>query len=142
MADLSPKQTPSADSTIVEDAPQVQSPDEVPVTPGVHEDGSSAYFESPAGAGQSSGGIRSDHTSIGSSSSIVGARNPADLLRRLSLSVGASDSEKPDPAPADPLSAHPTLGLTGNLISAAFTTPYVLGFRGPGAEWVISTSFE
>lgn len=61
-----------------------------------------------------------------------GAKNAEDLLRRLSLTGTQS---KPDFDSIDPRTAHPGLGLSGNIISATFAVPYKVGYTTSG-EWV------
>lgn len=60
-----------------------------------------------------------------------GARSPADLLRRLSL----IDSNRPAIPEVDPRESHPSLHLSGGIISATFCIPHSVGFK-KGAEWV------
>jgi trehalose 6-phosphate synthase/phosphatase len=55
--------------------------------------------------------------------------NGEALLRRLSLKPDANSSD------FDPHAAHPSLGLSGNVISAAFCVPYKIGYTTTG-EWV------
>lgn len=62
-----------------------------------------------------------------------GAKNGEDILRRLSLT-----GSKPDFDSIDPRTAHPGLGLSGNIISATFAVPYKVGYTTSG-EWVGST---
>lgn len=57
----------------------------------------------------------------------LGPQSPIDLLRRMSHDAS-------DPM-VDPQTAFPTLGLSGNIISATFCIPLSLGFRR-GAGWV------
>lgn len=64
-----------------------------------------------------------------------GAKNGEDILRRLSLTGSQS---KPDFDSIDPRTAHPGLGLSGNIISATFAVPYKVGYTTSG-EWVGST---
>jgi hypothetical protein len=59
-----------------------------------------------------------------------GARSRAELLRRMSRS-----SNELNLVDADPRAAHPTLGLSGGVISATFCIPYCIGLR-KGADWV------
>ena len=61
----------------------------------------------------------------------AGAKNSADLLRRLSLTNG-----KRATIPAiDPRASHAGLHLSGGIISAAICIPHSVGFRS-GADWV------
>ena len=59
-------------------------------------------------------------------STVSGAKSGQELLRRLSLVDGATARIAPDPLPQQ---AHPSLHLTGRVISATFCIPYKLGFR-------------
>lgn len=61
------------------------------------------------------------------------ARNPQDLLRRLSLAAHPPETSRE--AQFGPNSPLGSLGLTGNVISAAFCLPYKIEYA-PGAEWV------
>lgn len=65
-----------------------------------------------------------------------GARSPDELLRRLSLT--GERPKKPELTDVDPRSAHPSLNLSGHVISATFCVPYKLGYK-PGADWVLDT---
>lgn len=58
------------------------------------------------------------------------------LLRRLSLAAAGQKSEAQN---FDPRASHPDLELSGNIISAAFCLPYIIGYTSTG-EWVGSTS--
>jgi len=60
-----------------------------------------------------------------------GSKNPAELLRRLSL----VDGDRPSKPDVDPRVAYPALNLSGRIISATFCIPHSLGFRS-GHEWV------
>lgn len=60
-----------------------------------------------------------------------GARSPADLLRRLSL----INSNRPAIREVGPTESHPSLHLSGGIISATFCIPHSVGFK-TGAEWV------
>lgn len=79
---------------------------------------------------------RSGHGRAPSSASEAanGARSAEELLRRLSL-TGIDTSPQLDLI--DPHSAHPSLGLSGNVISATFAVPYKVGYTTTG-EWVRS----
>jgi len=63
-----------------------------------------------------------------------GSRNPAELLRRLSL----VDGDRPSTPDVDPRAAYPALNLSRRIISATFCIPHSLGFRS-GREWVRRT---
>ncbi|KXT17821.1 hypothetical protein AC579_5319 [Pseudocercospora musae] len=69
----------------------------------------------------------------GASQAAAGARSAEELLRRLSLTPQPS---RPDAELMDPRSAHPSLSLSGNVISAAFCLPYNVGYTTTG-EWVL-----
>lgn len=72
----------------------------------------------------------------GAHQAATGARTGEDLLRRLSLTGSQS---KPDLGGIDPRTAHPGLGLSGNILSATFAVPYKVGYTASG-EWVSSTA--
>jgi len=121
----------------------------IPVTPGVDTSGQSNYFQTsaPSTANTEDGSHwnansyfapREDSAAPSSknppdspSQAAAGARTGAELLRRLSL----VDIIKPEVADSDPRAVHPSLNLTGRLISATFAIPHALTFRG-GADWV------
>ena len=58
----------------------------------------------------------------------AGARSPEELLRRFSIAPK-------DRVVEDPRKIHPSLDLTGKLISATFCVPYKIGYC-PNGEWV------
>ncbi|KAM3413926.1 hypothetical protein BST61_g10597 [Cercospora zeina] len=60
-----------------------------------------------------------------------GVKNGEELLHRLSLAGPTSTS---DYESIDPHTAHPSLGLSGNIISATFAVPYKVGYTNSG-EW-------
>lgn len=72
------------------------------------------------------------------SAAAAGARDGEELLRRLSLT---GQPAKPDLADVDPQAAHPSLSLSGNVISAAFCVPYKIGYTNTG-EWVRLTCYD
>jgi trehalose 6-phosphate synthase/phosphatase len=109
---------------------------EVPVTPGVHQDGQTAYFEkrpttssekkafSPAGATPGPRWNPNQHDSSLESSAGVA------LIRRLArASITGTSVEE------NPIKQWPSLSLTGRIISATFNVPYSIGFT-PGKDWV------
>lgn len=129
----------------------------IPVTPAAGDEGQDAYFdprpqspESPdrgAEMGSNTGGSSWNANSArgpankrqgranSPSEAAAGARTGEDLLRRLSL--GGPHPQQPDLADVDPRAAHPSLNLSGNVISATFCVPYSIA-HAPGCEWVLS----
>jgi trehalose 6-phosphate synthase/phosphatase len=115
----------------------------VPVTPGVHIDGQSAYIQAPFRSPESAG-PQSRPTTAGAT---FGPRWPdgiaeideateaggEELLRRLSLPGGPI--VKDDVMDHDPRDKYPGLDLSGRILSATFTVPYDVGFA-PGPKWV------
>ena len=117
----------------------------VPVTPGVHLAGHSAYIE-PEEHGSdaetplaSASALQNPQSSTGSyfapkpgerstspTEVAAGAQSGEDLLRRLSLIP--DPTFKKELADVDPRAAHPGLNLTGRLISATFTLPFNIGY--------------
>jgi trehalose 6-phosphate synthase/phosphatase len=103
---------------------------EVPVTPGIHlstytsEDNQSSYFSQNI---NSAGGQMAQSPS----EAAAGAKSGHDILRRMSL-VGSQQDSLSD---IDPRAAHPSLSLSGSVISATFCIPYSLHFR-KGFDWV------
>jgi trehalose 6-phosphate synthase/phosphatase len=65
------------------------------------------------------------------SEAAAGAKSGHDILRRMSL-VGSWQDSLSD---IDPQAAHPSLSLSGSVISATFCIPYSLHFR-KGFDWV------
>lgn len=128
----------------------------VPVTPGVHDAGHSAYFQTDGDAKSTNTELHfdpeqaprgphwnanayfpppqdDDNATTSPSEVAAGARSGEELLRRLSL-IG-DPNRKPDLADVDPRAAHPSLNLSGGIISATFCVPYSIGYT-PGFEWV------
>lgn len=125
-----------------------------PVTPGIHTSGRSAYIDHDAPSREgivaspapieakegttwnanSSFAPQNDSDRVTSPTDAAkGAQSGEELLRRLSL-IG--DSKAPgEPPELDPASAHPTLNLSGRIISATFVVPYNIGYA-PGCDWV------
>ncbi|OCK96538.1 glycosyltransferase family 20 protein [Cenococcum geophilum 1.58] len=127
----------------------------VPVTPGVHLAGHSAYIEPestpqdtslPFDPAQVAPGPQWNANSYfapkdearpsSPTEAVAGARTGEELLRRLSL-VGDPTS-KHDLADVDPRAAHPSLNLSGGVISATFCVPYTLGYC-PGLDWELKS---
>ncbi|CBY01913.1 similar to alpha,alpha-trehalose-phosphate synthase subunit Tps2 [Plenodomus lingam JN3] len=123
----------------------------VPVTPGVHLDGGSAYFENPAtnhdnnlpfdpetatpGPSWNANSYFSNQqraTADAPTEASAGARTEGELSEKLG-SVPIFNGKK-DLADTDPRAAHPGLNLSGGVISATFAIPYSLGFS-PGNDW-------
>lgn len=67
------------------------------------------------------------------SEAAAGARTGEELLRRLSLT--GQRPQQPDLADVDPRAAHPSLNLSGQVISATFCVPYDIAHT-PSCEWV------
>ncbi|CAO2654165.1 Nn.00g108980.m01.CDS01 [Neocucurbitaria sp. VM-36] len=127
----------------------------VPVTPGVHLTGKSAYFEeseaeknnqlpfdpetATPGPSWSANSYFADQQRAESAASpaqvAAGARTGEELLRR--LSVGTDSATKKDLADVDPRTAHPGLSLSGRIISATFAVPYSIS-HSPGNEWELN----
>lgn len=127
----------------------------VPVTPGVHDAGHSAYFQTDGDADSAHTELHfdpeqappgpywnanayfspqdDDNAATSPSEVAAGARSGEELLRRLSLT--GDPNKKPDLADVDPRAAHPSLNLSGGIISATFCVPYSVGYN-PGVEWV------
>ncbi|KAF2729001.1 hypothetical protein EJ04DRAFT_516242 [Polyplosphaeria fusca] len=127
----------------------------VPVTPGVHLAGRSAYFEPEENAHSPDLPLDSDETAPGpqwnaksnfapkeeerSSSPTevaAGARSGAEILRRLSLAPDTATKRK-DVADINPRTAHPGLNLSGRVLSATSCVPYTLSYS-PGNDWGLS----
>lgn len=67
------------------------------------------------------------------SEAAAGARSPEEVLRRLSLR-----DARPDVHENDPRKTHPSLNLSGHVISATFCVPYKVGYC-PDAEWELTS---
>jgi trehalose 6-phosphate synthase/phosphatase len=127
----------------------------VPVTPGVHTAGHSAYFEAKREAGEADQQhVHYDDVSPGpnwnantyhapkneeASDASPGlaatdAKSAEEAIRKLNM-AGSADAAKKDLTDVDPRAAHPGLGLSGHIISATFVVPYSIGFA-PDKEWV------
>tara|TARA_R110002003_G_scaffold104_42_gene8573 strand:- start:9493 stop:11955 length:2463 start_codon:yes stop_codon:yes gene_type:complete len=124
----------------------------VPVTPGVHLGGKSAYIEPGDPGSETTLPFDPEKASPGPSWSAnsyfadrqvadkagtpteaaAGAQTEDELLKKLS---GTADpATKHDLADVDPRSAHPGLNLSGRIISATFAVPYNLGYS-KGNDW-------
>jgi trehalose 6-phosphate synthase/phosphatase len=119
----------------------------VPVTPGVHLAGHSAYFEPEVSAETPSTGNpswnpnsyfspKADGPPESPTEAAAGARSGQDLLRRLSLIP--DPSFKKELADLDPRAAHPGLNLSGRVISATFALPYSIGHTHD-KDWELKT---
>ena len=75
---------------------------------------------------------RSTQRPASPSEATTGARSGEELLRRLSLTDSVP---RPDQTLIDPYTAHPALGLSGNVISASFCVPYKIAYN-PCGDWV------
>lgn len=122
----------------------------VPVTPGVHMAGHSAYvdpktdqstelpFDPETATPGPQWNANSYFTSknqaqAGSPTEVAaGAGSREELLRK--MSVIPDPSFQQDLADVDPRAAHPGLNLSGGVISATFTVPYNIGYS-PGNDW-------
>ncbi|KAF2115452.1 glycosyltransferase family 20-domain-containing protein [Lophiotrema nucula] len=130
----------------------------VPVTPGVHLAGGSAYIEPEDTREKSSLPFDPETATPGpswnansyfapkggekdrpSSPTEVakGAKSGEELLRRLSI-IPDPSKQKHDLADVDPRAAHPGLNLSGRVISANFTVPYSIGYS-PGNDWELNS---
>ncbi|KAF1963334.1 hypothetical protein CC80DRAFT_397352 [Byssothecium circinans] len=126
----------------------------VPVTPGVHLAGQSAYIDptateespkltfdpntaSPGPSWNANSYFAPKGESSPSSPAEVaaGAKSREELLRRFSLVKEPSFKE--DLADVDPRAAHPNLNLSGRVISATFAVPYSIGYD-EGKDWELN----
>jgi trehalose 6-phosphate synthase/phosphatase len=96
----------------------------VPVTPGVHLTGASAYID--------------PNTTDSEDKATPGASGNANsyFTDKQSAVNGPTQNEagKPDLADVDPRAAYPELNLSGRLISATFAVPYNIGYS-KGNDW-------
>jgi trehalose 6-phosphate synthase/phosphatase len=123
----------------------------VPVTPGAHTAGKSAYLEpkdtepdtqlpfdpnsaSPGPTWNANWYFSSQNKQQASSptEAAAGAQSEEELLRR--LSIIPDPTFKHDLADVDPRAAHPGLNLSGRIINATFVVPYTIDYS-PGNEW-------
>ncbi|KAL5370838.1 hypothetical protein DPSP01_014639 [Paraphaeosphaeria sporulosa] len=126
---------------------------DVPVTPGVHLSGHSAYTKPSNGHQDNTLPFDPDNAAAGPSWSansyfapkqedrasspteaVADAICGEELLRRLSAVQDPSASYKQDLANIDPRAAHPELNLSGRIISATFTVPYNIVYA-PGEDF-------
>jgi trehalose 6-phosphate synthase/phosphatase len=96
----------------------------VPVTPGVHLTGASAYIDPNTTDSED----KATPGASGNANSYFADKQPAVK--------GATQNEagKPDLADVDPRAAYPELNLSGRLISATFAVPYNIGYS-KGNDW-------
>jgi len=123
----------------------------VPVTPGVHLSGYSAYDEPQHNQQNTDLPFDPETVTPGPSWSANSYFSPKDkggAPSSTEAAAGASSSEeleqkldrtqdgtlKHDLADIDPRAAHPDLNLSGRVISATFAVPYNIGYT-PGKEW-------
>jgi trehalose 6-phosphate synthase/phosphatase len=118
----------------------------VPVTPGVHLSGKSAYFEEDGDKGFVTPAPQAESNEYFSSQKDGTASTPGDAAARPALGEELSKSDNSVTgeralnqtlADKDPRAAHPNLGLSGRIISATFAIPYKLGFS-PGKDWELN----
>ncbi|KAF2268425.1 hypothetical protein CC78DRAFT_551295 [Lojkania enalia] len=127
----------------------------VPVTPGVHLAGQSAYIEpediqkdaelpfdpeavtpGPQWNANSYFSPKEEGRAESPAEAAAGAQTGDELLKRLSL-IPDKAAEGKDLADLDPRAAHPGLNLSGRVISATFTVPYNVKYS-PGADWELN----
>lgn len=106
----------------------------VPVTPGIE---AGEYTSgSSSGVAEDSYFTRDIHRlrmAQSPSEAASGAKSNQEILRRMSFAGPRERRESL--SDVDPRAAHPSLGLSGGLISATFCIPHSLRFR-KGADWV------
>jgi len=125
----------------------------VPVTPGVHLAGHSAYFEpeaeqntklpfnpntvtpGPQWSANSYFSPKEDGRAGSPTEAAAGARSQQELLRKMSVIPDPSFTQ--DLADVDPRAAHPGLNLSGRVISATFAVPYSIGYS-KGKDWELN----
>ncbi|KAE9970204.1 hypothetical protein BLS_005008 [Venturia inaequalis] len=126
----------------------------VPVTPGVHTAGHSAYFEQKREEGEpdqeefhdddASPGPNwnannyhvpktDDGPPVSPGLAATDAKTAQEAIRKLTMAA-SGDSGKKELSDVDPRAAHPQLGLSGHIISATFVVPYNISFA-PGKDW-------
>ncbi|KAG9687786.1 glycosyltransferase family 20 protein, partial [Aureobasidium melanogenum] len=93
---------------------------EIPVTPAVDVTGRTSFFQTHKVSSPEVATPEGQNDGVGE-----------DVLRRLSLK---GHQQSTDQADVDPKAAHPSLNLSGQVISAFFTVPYKIGFAA-GSEW-------
>ncbi|KAF2201668.1 hypothetical protein GQ43DRAFT_448651 [Delitschia confertaspora ATCC 74209] len=102
----------------------------VPVTPGVHLTGRSAYFE-PEGPAQNAALPFDPETATPGPN---WSANSYFSQHKQKPKSGDGPNLKHDLADVDPRAAHPALNLSGRIISATFTIPYNCSFSA-GNDW-------
>jgi trehalose 6-phosphate synthase/phosphatase len=123
---------------------------EVPVTPGVHLSGKTAYFDegttkngnelpfdpetATPGPSWSSNSYFSNQQLAGDAATRLG--EGADGHQRKEGGASAPAGKR-DLVDVDPRAAHPNLNLSGRIISATFAVPYSIGFS-PGNDWELN----
>ncbi|KAF1830914.1 hypothetical protein BDW02DRAFT_601239 [Decorospora gaudefroyi] len=128
---------------------------EVPVTPGVHLSGKTAYFDEGAEEQDNKLPFDPEQATPGpswSANSYFSSQQPRDGAgATVEKAAGAHSgdevqsrlSDVPDPATkhdlvdVDPRAAHPELNLSGRIISATFAIPYSLGYS-QGNDWELN----
>ncbi|CAG8979134.1 hypothetical protein HYALB_00000267 [Hymenoscyphus albidus] len=111
----------------------------VPVTPGI---GAGEYSSTSGTSGVAADsyfthniyGLRMAQSPTEAAS---GAKSNQEILRRMSIG-GGSKQRRESLSDIDPRAAHPSLGLSGGLISATFCIPHSLRYR-KGADWSLSS---
>jgi hypothetical protein len=106
---------------------------EVPVTPGVHLSGQSAYFEEnrPSTAASERQPFNPEGSTPGPRWNSNRYESPAGESQDGEGRTTSTD----DQIAYDPIRQHPDLHLSGRIISVAFDMPYNIGFS-PGNVWV------
>lgn len=124
----------------------------VPVTPGVHLTGKSAYFEeregeddndlpfdpetaTPGPSWSANSYFANQQKSSASTSTEAGARTEEEPSGKPSGT--ANQPSNKDLADVDPRAAHPGLNLSGRIISATFAIPYSVGYSA-GNDWELN----
>lgn len=114
----------------------------VPVTPGVHLTGKSAYIDPSDVENDTKLHFDPEHASPGpswSANSYFADKQVADKAAssKYPTAPGEPGRTKHDLADIDPRQAHPGLNLSGRIISATFAVPYNLGFSH-GNDWELN----
>ncbi|QIW98478.1 hypothetical protein AMS68_003996 [Peltaster fructicola] len=109
-----------------------------PVTPGIYgpELGNTSPESGYVGHGSLAGGLHESQQDESRSHSLPNAShtgNPDEVLRRLSLQ--GQSGHRSRPSEIDPREAHPSLNLSGSVISASFCVPYKVAYAED--EWQI-----
>ncbi|KAF2877880.1 alpha,alpha-trehalose-phosphate synthase-like protein subunit Tps2 [Massariosphaeria phaeospora] len=125
----------------------------VPVTPGVHGAGGSAYTDpehkthetrlpfdpntvTPGPQWNANSYFPPSDKAQAGAEAAAGAQSREELLHRLDKI--ADPDYKQELADVDPRAAHPDLNLSGRIISAAFAIPYSVDFS-PGNDWQLNS---